>query len=231
MMMNRFVVVVAVLLIGGPAVDAKCARNVPTPVILTTRDTNIPDDGGVLVGWQIANASNLPEPSGDPSDQPEWNVSAGTLRRESVAPGLSVYFLSGTGDVSIMAKDKSKLGTFHHAPKAAPKSSSAPEVAKMTLSTSKEFRWSDRHAIVTLKSAPPPSAVAVVVYSKTTALSFVKLPDTHDKLLEIETFIDHGHCGLVVDGARPPNAGEEIAIKWVDGFGRISAASNFVKAQ
>ena len=57
------------------------------------------------------------------------------------------------------------------------------------------------------------------------------LPDTHDTLTTLDVFQDAGHCGSVVDGGRPPNAGETITFAWVDAFGRVSPKSAPIAAK
>src|SRR5438874_272462 len=84
----------ALLMPFAPAADASCAQTILVPNILTTRDTHLPSDGGVLVGY--TSAFQDPEPAGsDPSDATKWTATAGkatiTLTRTALAPGLSVY--------------------------------------------------------------------------------------------------------------------------------------------
>jgi hypothetical protein len=215
----------------APPVEAKCARNLAVPVILTTRDTKLPDDGGVLVGWAASFDDATGEMSADPSDQPTWTATAGktkvALTRVALAPGLSVYKVGGTGDVTLAGKQP--LGTFHHDPKAAASTMAAPALSSMVFVKQKAVRWAERTATAHFKSAPPAAAAAVIVYSVTangnTPIGFATLPDTHDTLTEVDTFHDRGHCDVILDAARPPNPGEKVVVAWVDSFGRLSPTS------
>jgi hypothetical protein len=219
----------------SPPIEAKCARNVAVPVILTTRDTELPDDGGVLVGWDASMDDATGEMSADPSDQPTWTATESqpksqtklALTRVALAPGLSVYKVTGTGDVTLAGKKP--LGTFHHDPKAAANTMAAPALTSMVFVKQKVVRWAERTATAHFKSAPPAAAAAVIVYSVTakgnTPIGFATLPDTHDTLTEVDTFHDRGHCDVILDAARPPTPGEKIVVAWVDSFGRLSPTS------
>ena len=225
----KLLVLAAVAL--SPAADAKCARNVAVPVILTTRDTKLPDDGGVLVGWQPSFDDPSAAMTGDPTDQPTWTATDGktklVLTRVALAPGLSMYKVTGTGEVTLTAKQP--LGTFHHDAKAGANTMAAPALSSMVFVKQKAVRWAERTATAHFKSAPPAAAAAVIVYSVTakgnTPIGFATLPDTHDTLTEIATFHDRGHCDVLLDSARPPNPGENVVVAWVDSFGRLSPTS------
>ena len=113
MRMHRLTILVALL---PHVADAKCARSEQAPKVLTTRDTKLPDDGGILVGWQNKVYEDADEHSdGDPSDQPKWTATADkkkvALTRTSLAPGLSVYTpakFTGT----LVLRGKADLGSF-----------------------------------------------------------------------------------------------------------------------
>ena len=236
--------VAALVLLGfltpGSA-EAKCARTEHRPKILTTRDTNIPDDGGVMVGWTSEVYSDEDDhPVGDPSDQPTWTATDGkkpvALARVSLAPGLSVYRPAhGTGKIIVKSKAGATLGTFAHDPKAAANTMASPQVIGVALSTDKAMRWSERHAMTKLKVAPPVAAIALITYRVTAKgnepISFVTIADTHDTLTSLDAFQDAGHCGGVVGGSAPPNAGDKVVFAWVDAFGRLSPVSAPVTAK
>jgi len=60
----------------APSAEATCAQSMLVPDIATTRDTHLPADGGVLVGFTYA-TSNA-EPSGsDPSEATRWTATSG----------------------------------------------------------------------------------------------------------------------------------------------------------
>lgn len=103
---------IAASLLAPTALQAKCAMPMFKPVVLTTRDTTLPADGGILVGWQsdydVGSARDK-----DPSEQPTWTATAGkaavALKRVSLAPGLSVYRPSNAKGVVVLADEKPHL--------------------------------------------------------------------------------------------------------------------------
>jgi len=232
--MHRLAVLAIASSLVPLAADAKCARTELVPKLLTTRDRNLPADGGVLVGYenQVYDQSG-PHTTGDPSEA-AWVGKSGkgkvALARTSLAPGLSVYKPAGSGAITIENGAGATVGTFTRDPKAAKNTMTAPVAIDVALSVDKNPRWSSRHVNVHLKAAPPAAAAAVIVYSGDTAISFVTLPDTHDALTTFDAFVDGGHCGSVPDGGRPPTKGEKVTFAWVDAFGRLSPKSAPVAA-
>jgi hypothetical protein len=230
-----------------PIADAACVPPDYQPVVLTTRDTQIPIDGGILVGWRYPGSisATTERISGDVTDQPAWKVKAGNakpaaLTRLALAPGLSVYLPpAGKGAFELLDGKGNTLGTFTHRSKAAKNMLPAPTATTLTLWTGPDVRGGDRHAQITLTSAPPADAVAIIVYHVTTfpvnfgelPLAFTRLPDTHDQLTSFEVFQDAGRCGMLQPGTRPPTNGENIAFAWVDAFGRRSPLSATIKAK
>jgi hypothetical protein len=218
--------------------------------VLTLRDTQVPPDGGILVGWTRSNTADATP--GDASNQPDWTIVPGKsmthlkLNRTSLAPGLSMYrpAIQGyPGMLTLVGNKGAALGTFTFDPKAKASSMAAPIALSVVLSETREsYRGTDHEVLATFKTAAPNDAVAVIVY-KTFAkrsgkpaaapipLSFVRLPDTHDQLTELHVFDDAGHCGVLQPGSRPPAAHEKVAFAWVDAFGRRSPLSESVVAQ
>lgn len=240
-MLRSLVLALPVLAALPSLADAKCARTEQRPVVLTTRDTQLPSDGGVLVGWANAvyDPNDTPTGAGDPSDQPGWVALDGkakvALTRTALAPGLSVYTPAAGAHGFVLQDAKARpLGTFTHDGKASA-TMAAPIVVKLALSDEHRMRWPERHAVAKLRTPPPASAVALITYAdvggKRTPIGFVRLPDSHDKLDELETFADAGHCGSLVAGARPPAAGEKVAFAWVDAFGHVSPVGSPVTAK
>ncbi len=215
-------------------------------LVLTTRNTFLPTDGGILVGWTY-DTNAVPTPSGDASDQPTWRMIANKksvkdkakikLTRIALAPGLSMYRLPAAVGKLTLTNGKGKvLGTFSDDPTADPNTMPAPALASIQLSSTPNFRGSSQHVQANISAAPPAQAVAVIVYvvGKTkaapVAVSFVRIPDTHDTLMNIEVFEDAGHCGILQPGSRSPLAQEKVALAWVDAFGRLSPRSAAVAA-
>ncbi|HPH66110.1 MAG TPA: hypothetical protein PLF40_10215 [Kofleriaceae bacterium] len=233
---------------------ADCAMPAYAGDVLTTRVTKLPADGGILVGWKYDAHATTPA-SGDASDQPTWTISNGKananlkLKRVSLAPGLSVYQPAPAPGTLTLADGKgTALGTFTLDPKAAANAMVAPVALSVALSETPSRRGNNRHVLATFKDAAPPEAVAVIVYqapvqaksatakgaAATTApvaISFVRIPDSHDQIKEVQVFRDAGYCGVLQPGARPPAANERVAFAWVDAFGRRSPLSAPVVAK
>lgn len=237
------VLLLSAALLHSPSADACCIMQPRSAVVLTTRDTKLPNDGGILVGWRYGGGSPMEadDESADSSNQPTWKVKRSKtksigLKRVSLAPGLSVYMpTAGKGGFDVVDGEGNLLGSFTRNAKATANALSAPVATSVKLWTAPDFRASDRHAQILLKSAPPTEAVAIIVYQvrKTgnVPISFAGLPDTHDKLTTLEVFQDAGRCGILQPGARPPNDGETIAFAWVDAFGRRSPLSATIVAK
>lgn len=239
---SLFVLALGSVAIAPSMVEAKCARTEARPALLTTRDTKLPDDGGILVGWVNGvygddddddhHYDHVPADK-DPSDQPGWKATDGAkkrvaLTRTALAPGLSVYKpAAGTGAVELVDKAGKSLGAFTHDAKAAANKLAAPVIASVKASIAKEMRWQNRRAVAKLSAAPPAEAVVLITYrAKDKApIAFVRLADSHATLTELDTFEDAGHCGNVVTGAQPPVAGDKVTYAWVDVFGRVSPQS------
>ena len=159
------------------------------------------------------------------------------LTRVALAPGLSVYKpATAMGKLTLSNAKGKVLGTFSQDATVAQNTMPAPSLTTITLSSTPNFRGSSQHVLATVAGSPPPEAVAVIVYGIGTAkaspiaLSFVRISDTHDKLLSFEVFEDAGHCGILQPGARSPVNKEKVAIAWVDAFGRVSPLSAPVAA-
>ena len=221
---------------AAPA-HALCIQSGLAPEVLTTRDTTLPPDGGVLVGW--TSKSGVQEDPNDPSNQPTWTATDGkqaiALKRVSLAPGLSVYLAAGAGPMILKPKKGPPLGTFKRDPKLAKSTLGAPRPKTLTLASEEIRRGRRTRAVAELLAAPPSLAMAVIVYrvvgDTPTALSFARLPDTHDTLTALDVFEDAGRCTGLPAGSVPPNAGDRIALAWVDAFGRVSPLSAVITAK
>ena len=90
--MRKLLFLVALTLLPTPA-DASCAFVGMTPNVLTRRDTKLPADGGVLVGYTYGNDNDGEASGADPSDV-KWTATSGkakvTLTRTELAPGLKL---------------------------------------------------------------------------------------------------------------------------------------------
>jgi hypothetical protein len=193
------------------------------PALLTRRDTKIPADGGVLVGYGYTN-SDLERTGPDPSEV-KWKASA-KLARTQLAPGLSVYKTDA-------AKFTFGKSSFTHDGKTTALTV-APMPKSVRVKSEDNPRWSSSSATLTLATAAPADAIAVIVYDADSkkALLFAGLPDTHDKELSFQIFESSGHCGT----PRPPetgyvSAGSKLVFAYVDAFGRLSPQSKPITAQ
>ncbi|MFT3693946.1 MAG: hypothetical protein QM831_12445 [Kofleriaceae bacterium] len=206
--------------------DAKCARPIIGSEIVSTRDTHIPADGGVLIAAGHTDEANASPKFDDPTDV-EWTANGKKLDRTVLAPGLAV--LKGGGNFTIKSKSGAALGTFTHDGKQA--SLAAPKIASAKVVTSREVRWQTTTGTVTLKSAAPAEAVAIIVYDADKAISFGRLADTHDKDLSIVIYQEGGHCGIGIPGQGTLLLSQKVTFAYVDAFGRVSPKSAAVTVQ
>jgi hypothetical protein len=229
--MKALLLLALVSLVPAP-VDASCMRAVFIPELLTRRDTKLPADGGVLVGYGFSTKSEDFEQTGtDPSDV-KWTATDAKktsvrLTRTALAPGLSVYRPATGAMAFTLANAKGKLlATFTHDDKAAPSALAAPKPRSIAMTGAKQFHSTLATATLELTTAPPPEAVAVIVYSDAkTAVSFQSLADTHDKDTSLAVFHSGGHCSVNVPGTGVLRKGSKVTFAYVDAFGRLSPQS------
>lgn len=225
--MRKLLLLVALALLPSPA-DASCAYVGMTPLVLTRRDTKLPADGGVLVGYDYGNDEDGAHGGSDPSDV-KWTATNGkatvALVRTQLAPGLSVYRPpANVGAFELAGKTKTH-GRFTHEAKSAPVQLAAPAPKAVTTSTTQGFRSMTTTTTVKLSAAAPAEAVAIIAYDAAgTAQMFTTLPDTHDKLLQFAIDTTGGHCGTPKPEGHGMLSGK-VTFAYVDAFGRLSAKS------
>lgn len=230
----RKLLLLALLTLAPAPVDASCMQASLTPVVLTRRDTNLPADGGVLVGYTYATGDNREDSGPDPSDV-KWTATAGKTKielvRTQLAPGLSVYRPAATVTAFKLATKTKDHGSFTHATTGAATAMAAPKPHAVKTKSTHNERWSTSTSTLVLDAAAPADAVAIIAYDTNgKPLLFATLPDTHDKLLEFEIDSSGGHCGTPTP---PEHSGlyGKIAFAYVDAFGRLSAQSKPISVQ
>jgi hypothetical protein len=97
--------------------------------------------------------------------------------------------------------------------------------------TNTGHHWTTTTTTLVLGAAPAADAVAIIAYNDhKKPLLYAMLPDTHDKLLELEIDRTGGHCG----SPRPAGQGAlggRVTFAYVDTFGRLSPQSAAIDAQ
>jgi hypothetical protein len=235
MRMKSLLLLSLVTLLPQP-VDASCMRAEFIPALLTRRETKLPGDGGVLVGFGFSTKSEDFEQTGtDPSDV-KWTARDRkhpiALTRTALAPGLSVYRpADGVTDFTIANAKGKQLGAFTHDDKAPVVALAAPKPRSLVVKRQPSLRSTTTDATLELTAAPPPEAVAVILYTNAKAVSFASLPDTHDKLTSLDVFHSGGHCSNDVPGTGGVTGGLQVTFAYVDAFGRLSPQSTAVTAK
>ena len=189
-----------------------------TSQVLTRRVTVLPSDGGVLVGYTYA--------SGGDVDLDDTWIGSVALTRVQLAPGLSVFRPPAkTTAFKLKTKAGKDHGSFTVDPKSVANTMTAPSPKSVTSTTTEGHRSTTTISTLKLGAAPPADAVAIIAYDEHgKSLLFASLPDTHDKLLELEIDRSGGHCGT----AKPQGQGGlvgKLAFAYVDAFGRLSPQS------
>ncbi|MEP6861929.1 MAG: hypothetical protein ABJE66_14980 [Deltaproteobacteria bacterium] len=231
--MRKLLFLVALTLLPTPA-DASCAYVGMTPNVLTRRDTKLPADGGVLVGYTYGNDNDGEASGADPSDV-KWSATNGkakvTLTRTELAPGLSVYRPPVTVSAFKLVGKTKEHGSYTHEATSAPTAIAAPVAKAIKSKTTEGFRSMTTTTMLKLSTAAPAEAVAIIAYDDTgKALLYATLADTHDKILDFEIQETGGHCGT----PRPTGEGSlvgKITFAYVDAFGRLSPKSKPVTAR
>ncbi len=223
---------VLALLASNPVADASCMRMELNPSLLTRRDTHVPADGGILVGYGFTTSSDELEAtnSNDPSDV-KWTARDAhkkpiALVHTVLAPGLSVLRPAGTAAFTLVSSKGKQLGAFTRDGKQGALVAPEPKLVETTSSKASNPRWGSTTTVsLTLAAAAPPEAVAIIAYGEDgKPLRFTGLADTHDQDLSLDLSRSDGHCGT----SEPRGAGTiagKVTFAYVDAFGRLSPQS------
>lgn len=236
------VTILALALTAGDA-DAKCARVLLEPRVLTHAADKIPANGGILVGYDSTTDGGADRFAGhDPAVNDDWLLVSGARKLrpkiEVLAPGLAVYQVRPftrlrAGKLALRdgGAGRALLGTWRIG-KAQPSALAAPQprsIASVTTTGNNLGRGRMDTTITTLElsAAPPPGAVAVIAYrgsgAAATPIAWARV--TAGAADAIQLYRSPGRCGTEPDGLIAPAAGESIALAWVDAFGRRSPRS------
>lgn len=234
--MRHLVLLAAVLGAAHPAA-ASCMRLESKPQLLTLRDTRVPVDGGIVVGYGYTSSADeaAQTKSADPSDV-AWTARDAkkqpvSLTRTMLAPGLSVLRPpADAGSFSLLDKKGKQLAQFTHDGTLV--TMAAPHARSVVTKSAVNPRWSATTATLTLAVAAPPEAIAIIAYASGTPVNFTRLADTHDRDLEIAVYSAGGHCGTDVPaGTSFVGATGKVTFAYVDAFGRLSPQSKPVTVQ
>ncbi|MBK9036915.1 MAG: hypothetical protein IPL61_37630 [Myxococcales bacterium] len=241
--MSRFVAVslVAALCALGPTApaNAKCARVLLAPQVLTHAADPIPRGGGVLVGYTSTTDDGAEQFEGhDPAVNDDWVLVVGKRklrpRIEVLAPGLAVYrpgVIRGARLATLALRDGAgrKLAGFTASTRPTPGLATAPTGATITSVSSQSNRGRDTRTLttvtVTLAAAAPAGAVALIAYAGGAQSAPIAWGRVAAGATAIEIYDSPGRCGSEPDGLRAPAPGDTIALTWVDGFGQRSPRS------
>ena len=193
------------------------------PQLITPDGAALPDDGGVLVGWE--SRTRGPRVAGDPSYRPEWKTSS-PAALDKLAPGLTLYRPNPPGALTITDGNRT-IGRFQRDTKTKPVALAAPEIARAELVAAR-LRYGEigNRLDLTFAKPVPDGVVAVIVYvtrGKTQpALSFGRVTPGATKAV---AFTDMYRCMFNPDGTQAPKPTETTMFAWVDQFGRRSKLS------
>ncbi|GEM_PF-3381971 len=227
----------------APEAAASCAHTAMKAVVLTNRDTHVPADGGVLVGYDYTTDSEEfehtegPEPTAVKWTARDAKNKPVALTRTQLAPGLSVLRPADTATSFTLENTEGKtLKTFTHDGKPDPLAAPQPKRIKIVVTTSPNPLWGSSTTVtLELGVAAPVDAVAVILYNADsatpTAINFTELADTHDKALKLTVYSSGGHCGTSTPSTSYIMKGGKITMAYVDAFGRLSPQSKSIVAR
>ncbi len=232
-----------VLLATSHLADADCASSELVPAVFTRRDTRLPADGGVLVGFAFTTDLGQVEGRGDPSDV-KWTAHDANkviaLTRTALAPGLAVLRPADSVLAFTLTNSHGKdLGSFTHEARheAARAQLAAPEPKSVKIvpgdPTSSHYAGTVTPTLV-VAAAPPPGAVAIIMYNADLAtpkpINFTQLADTHDKDTTFEVYRPNTNCGAGAPSDGAVIKGAKLTFAYVDAFGRLSPQSKPIRA-
>lgn len=233
---SRSLVVVLALATAAADADAKCARVLLAPQVLTVARDPIAAGGGVLVGWTETTDDAAERFRGhDPAVNADWGflVRKRKVRPviEPLAPGLAVYRAGAArGSVVLRDGDGARLGTFTVGASKAPWAVAAPAVASVTTTTAMKHRGRTTMQVletsVAFDGAIPADAAAVIVYlvdgATRTPITWARVNGASGA---VRVYRTPGRCGDEPDGLRAPAVGQQVELAWVDRGGRLSPRS------
>jgi hypothetical protein len=242
---------VALLIATGglvpPSADARCRPSLPVPQLLTHAADSIPADGGVLIGWTLSSDGDGASFQGhDPAMNPDWVFTTRKRKAkatlEQLAPGLAVYratAMRGNRVVAITLRGgKATIGKFQSSTTSVASTMPAPKPKALALTTTLRdfgrYQADATIATLTLEAAIPPDAAAVIVYR---VAGTAQTPITWARVAPgpaggtVVVYSSPGRCSYEPPGLAPPASGDNIAIAWVDAFGRRSPLSQTIVAK
>jgi hypothetical protein len=218
--MHRLVILIALL--APLRAHADCALVGLKPSVLTPAASDVPLDGGIVVGA-------MPEPEGkleqgDAAVQASWRIRAGNdvvkPPIESIAPGLAVYrvAVANVWKVELVDGARSVLATIRTT-RSAGAALAAPKVKKIWYETNHSRHASDQIR-VELDGTVPAGAVALVLADDKGVARSWGTPSQ----APLVVYGTRG-CEPMPNGTTPTRTGDKVALFWLDAGGRRSPAT------
>jgi hypothetical protein len=204
------------------AARAECAVAGLVPAVLSRTTTELPDDGGIVVG-AFSQGGNLP--SGEVAVQPSWRLAVGktqiTPKVDVIAPGLAVYRgLGRAGDVALVDGKGKELAKVRATSGKRP-ALAAPAVKTLSFEQTQHRRSSTK--IAAAFDEIPPSAVALVIADEKGKPRSWGATSRAGKGTVYP--LDIASCAALPNGTEMTKAGDKVTLFWVDDAGRVSPAT------
>jgi hypothetical protein len=220
----------ALLLLTSNAEAGPCRISLLAPHAITIGGTELPPDGGVLVGMLADMGNDVNSPTA--LDRTRWKFVDGATSTapvvRTIAPGLAVFEPPpGSNPLTLTVENNRKL-TFKRG--AAKPALGAPTVTGIVNDVSPGGPRQSPTTTITVKltGARPDSAVAMIVFDGTTPVTWATAFNYQGPTGQLQVFRTAGRCETQIPGSSAPASGTKVTVAWVDAAGRIGAKSKVV---
>jgi hypothetical protein len=228
----RTTLLLITILAADPAIAGPCKFHHDLgflPLLLTAEGARIDQHGGVVVA---AISTRLERATFVDPTQQDWLFGNGAQHvkvvRTVIAPGLTVHAPALTSP-ELVFEDQSQHAMIkvHYQPTTDATVLAAPKVDAVTFSDRNLGVMLRAITIAKLGAAPPPGAVALVVFGGDKPRSWARIEDR--SRLDITVYADDD-CELRIPGTIATRTGDRVSLAWLDATGHLSARSPVITA-
>ena len=164
----------------------------------------------------------------DPPKRGEWSLvvdgTATTAKAVVLAPGLEVFVLPAKAKSAELREGSLSRGTVTRSIPTIT-ALAAPKVTTITATKTVGRRATTTQVAVTTSDVPTDAVAMIIADAKTgKARSFGRV----EGMTTIYVY-NQGRCSALPNGTVETRTGDSVVVRWVDKFGRLSAASKAIK--